>query len=223
MPWSLIFWPVNVAPSFWIIWLWSLARTWQHRRGPPCGSDSSGTLAFWYDTYDTMTDTLSWCLVNLLAPQTSGIKFSLSSIVITSTECCSSIGSTSIAPLHSSSLGAELTFETFFFLVALWYCQNGNLSRYLCNFFIFSLLYLGWHLIRSHTDAEHVWDAKGSRAIQVLITLVMSNTKRRFWYCFWNKNQNVLVSFPNLSYWKQLVSIWSRICSPGPNRNDLFQ
>ncbi len=36
-------------------------------------------------------------------------------------------------------------------------------------------------------------------------------------------NQNVLVSFPNLSCWEQIVSIWSRICSPGPNRHDLFR
>ncbi len=40
---------------------------------------------------------------------------------------------------------------------------------------------------------------------------------------FWKQNQNVLVSFPNLSCWEQIVSIWSRICSPGPNRNDLFR
>ncbi len=34
-----LFWPVDVAPTFWSIWLRSLARTWQHRRGPPCGSE----------------------------------------------------------------------------------------------------------------------------------------------------------------------------------------
>ncbi len=41
-------------------------------------------------------------------------------------------------------------------------------------------------------------------------------------YIVLERNQNVLVSFPNLSYWKQIVSIWSRICSPGPNRNVSF-
>jgi hypothetical protein len=30
---------------------------------------------------------------------------------------------------------------------------------------------------------------------------------------FWKRNQNVLGSFPNLSCWEQIVSIWSRICS----------
>jgi hypothetical protein len=34
---AVVFWPVNVAPSFWIILLRFLAQTWQHRRGPPCG------------------------------------------------------------------------------------------------------------------------------------------------------------------------------------------
>jgi hypothetical protein len=40
---------------------------------------------------------------------------------------------------------------------------------------------------------------------------------------FWKLNQNVLVSFSNLSCWEQIVSIWSRICYPGPNKNDLFR
>ncbi len=36
------------------------------------------------------------------------------------------------------------------------------------------------------------------------------------------KSKHVLVSFPKFSYWKQIVSIWSRICYPGPNRKALF-
>jgi hypothetical protein len=40
---------------------------------------------------------------------------------------------------------------------------------------------------------------------------------------FLERNQNILVSFPSLSYGKQIVSIWSKICSPRPNRNDLFR
>ncbi len=34
---------------------------------------------------------------------------------------------------------------------------------------------------------------------------------------------NVLVSFPNSSCWEHIVSLWSRICSPGTYRNDLFR
>jgi hypothetical protein len=40
---------------------------------------------------------------------------------------------------------------------------------------------------------------------------------------FWKRDQSVLVSFPNLSCWEQIVSIWSRICSRGPNRHNLFR
>ncbi len=40
---------------------------------------------------------------------------------------------------------------------------------------------------------------------------------------FWKRKQNIFVSFPNFYYRKQIVSIWSRICSPGPIRNDLFR
>ncbi len=51
---------------------------------------------------------------------------------------------------------------------------------------------------------------------------IMSKTKGQRSDIVLERNQNVLVSFPNVSYWKQIVSIWSRIYSPGPNRNDLF-
>ncbi len=52
----------------------------------------------------------------------------------------------------------------------------------------------------------------------------MSKTKRtNVPISFRKRNQNVLVSFPNLSYWKPIVLIWSRIWSPGPNRNELFR
>jgi hypothetical protein len=50
----------------------------------------------------------------------------------------------------------------------------------------------------------------------------MSKTKGQRSDIVLERNQNVLVSFPNVSYLKQIVSIWSRIYSPGPNRNDLF-
>jgi hypothetical protein len=52
----------------------------------------------------------------------------------------------------------------------------------------------------------------------------MSKSKgQTFRYRFWKRNQNVLVSFLNLSYWKQIVLIWSRIWFPGQYRNDLFR
>ncbi len=53
----------------------------------------------------------------------------------------------------------------------------------------------------------------------------MLKTKgQMFRYRFRNETKkNVLVPFPNLSCWEQMVSIRFRICSPGPNRNDLFQ
>ncbi len=51
----------------------------------------------------------------------------------------------------------------------------------------------------------------------------IKNERTNVLISFWKRNQNILVSFPNLSCWEQIASIWSRICSPGPNRNDLFR
>jgi hypothetical protein len=51
----------------------------------------------------------------------------------------------------------------------------------------------------------------------------VKNERTNVLILFWKRNQNVLVSFRNLSCWEQIISIWSRICSPWPNRNDLFR
>ncbi len=54
-------------------------------------------------------------------------------------------------------------------------------------------------------------------------TSKVKNKRTNVAISFWKWNQNILVSFPNLYCWEQIVSIWSRICSPGPNRDDLFR
>ncbi len=56
----------------------------------------------------------------------------------------------------------------------------------------------------------------------MLLPSNVKNERTNFPISFWKRNQNVLVWFPNLCCWEKIVSIWSRLCSPGPNRHDLF-
>ncbi len=52
--------------------------------------------------------------------------------------------------------------------------------------------------------------------------LSLRNVKNEVPILSWKRHQNVLVSFPNLSWWEQIFSLWSRIWS-GTYRNDLFR
>ncbi len=56
-----------------------------------------------------------------------------------------------------------------------------------------------------------------------ICTSTVKNERTNGPISFQKRNQNVLVLFPNLSCWEQIVSIWSRICSPGQSRNKLFR
>jgi hypothetical protein len=56
-----------------------------------------------------------------------------------------------------------------------------------------------------------------------ICTSTVKNERTNGPISFQKQNQNVLVSFPNLSCLEQIVSIWSRICSSGQSSNKLFR